>query len=98
MSAKTKFLGWMISGALKGNTIRRKLVVWITKREAIKMFDKMREKLQGKKTFIVGIASVIGAISAWISGTMTTDQAVQLIITSILAMTVRSGVETTKQG
>ena len=58
----------------------------------------MREKLQGKKTFIVGIASVIGAISAWISGTMTTDQAVQLIITSILAMTVRSGVETTKQG
>jgi len=51
----------------------------------------IREWLKGKKTFLVGISTIIGAIIAWSQGG-DLSVCVQAIITAVLAMTVRAGV------
>lgn len=50
--------------------------------------------LNGAKTYIVGVVSVIGAwIAVW-GGTLDFAQAVQITETAVLGMTIRHGVAT----
>ena len=49
--------------------------------------------LQGYKTYITAAASVLGALAAYVSGDVELAPALQLIITSILAVTLRSGIK-----
>lgn len=52
--------------------------------------------LTGYKTYITGAASIIGAVALYANGTDTASQAIQLVITALLAMFVRSGVAASK--
>jgi len=52
----------------------------------------LKDWLAGKKTYIVAIGAIVGAIVAWSQETMTDIQAIEAIIGAILAMTVRAGV------
>lgn len=46
----------------------------------------------GKKTYIVGIGTILGAVGGVMSGGLPLDQAIQLVVTALLGMTIRHGV------
>lgn len=48
--------------------------------------------LKGKKTYITGFLSVLGAVGAYLAGDATLMEAINLVIPAILAMTVRNGI------
>ena len=56
------------------------------------MLENIREKLRGKKTYVVGIGSIIGLVVAWTQGAVTTPDFIQGVITAVLGMTIRAGV------
>ena len=60
-------------------------------KEANKMLAKLQAILAGKKTYMVATAAVLTALIQIANGGDTQD-AIQQIITAILAMTVRAGV------
>lgn len=49
--------------------------------------------LQGKKTYITGIMTVLGAVAGVLTGDVVIADAVQLTVTAILGMTIRHGVK-----
>ena len=51
----------------------------------------MKEWLKGKKTFLVGLSAILGAVIAWVNGG-DAGSCIQAVITAVLAMTVRAGV------
>jgi len=57
---------------------------------------KIKVFLAGRKTYLIGLAAILGAAIAWSQGQMETTQAVEAIIAAILAMTLRAGI--TKSG
>lgn len=48
--------------------------------------------LSGYKTYIVGGVSIISAVAAYLVGDATISDTVQLVVTAVLGMTVRSGI------
>ncbi len=50
--------------------------------------------LDGKKTYVVGIVSIVSAAVAAYYGTTTWDDAAKIIETAVLGMTIRHGVTT----
>ncbi len=46
--------------------------------------------LKGKKTYIVGVLAVIGAVVSYFTGDLTIAQAGQACLTAILGMTIRN--------
>jgi uncharacterized membrane-anchored protein len=48
--------------------------------------------LAGKKTYIVGILAVVGAIATYLTGDTTLTDTIQLVVTAVLGMTIRNGV------
>lgn len=48
--------------------------------------------LAGKKTYVVGVIGIIGAIASYLVGDATVTQAGQAILTALLGMTIRHGV------
>lgn len=48
--------------------------------------------LIGYKTYIIGGLTILGTIGGWLGGTIEPNAAIQLIITALLGMTIRSGV------
>lgn len=65
---------------------------WIVRKEAIKMVEKVRIMLAGYKTYIGGIAAIVGAISAWINGAIPNEKAIEVIWEALMLMFVRAGV------
>jgi hypothetical protein len=53
--------------------------------------------LTGKKTYIVGLGTILGAVGGVMSGALPLEQAVQLVVTALLGMTIRSGINTSAQ-
>ncbi len=51
--------------------------------------------LSGYKTYIAGGFTLLGALSGFLSGNLTPDAALNLVVPAILAMTVRNGIATT---
>lgn len=49
-------------------------------------------KLKGKKTYVTGVLSLLGAAAAYATGDATGAQAAQLAVTAILGMTVRNAI------
>lgn len=49
----------------------------------------------GKKTYLVALGGVLGAVGGFLTGTMSAPEAVQLAISSVLAATIRSGIAAT---
>ena len=51
--------------------------------------------LSGYKTYVTAGLAVIGAIGAYLTGEATIAQTAQLVVTSLLAVFLRSGMKTT---
>lgn len=49
-------------------------------------------KLKGKKTYVVGVVAIIGAIASCLTGDLALASAAQAILTAILGMTIRNGI------
>jgi len=47
----------------------------------------------GKKTYILGIVTVISAAASYLVGDITAVEAAQLVVTSLLGMTIRNGMK-----
>ena|SRR3990167_5653451 len=93
---RAKAVIWMLEGIAKGDTIRRKLALWQLKERILKeeqMLEKIKLGLSGKKTYLVALGSIIGVVIAWTNGTISNEQAVDTLIQSVLAMTVRAGIK-----
>lgn len=54
--------------------------------------------LKGYKTYIVGVVTVIGFLSGYLIGDVDLASAAQGIVTAVLAMTVRQGINTVVAG
>jgi hypothetical protein len=52
------------------------------------------DMLSGYKTYIAGALTILGALGGFLTGNLGVDQAVNLVVPAILAMTVRHGVST----
>ncbi len=52
-------------------------------------------KLSGWKTYIVGVAAILTAVGAWMSGTLDPKGAIEAVWAAIMAMTIRHGITTT---
>lgn len=50
--------------------------------------------LKGKKTYVVAVLSILGAIGAYLTGDATMAEAIQLSITAVLGATLRAGMAT----
>src|SRR3990167_9193164 len=93
---RAKAVIWMLEVIAKGDTIRRKLALWQLKERILKeeqMLEKIKLGLSGKKTYLVALGSIIGVVIAWTNGTISNEQAVDTLIQSVLAMTVRAGIK-----
>jgi hypothetical protein len=51
--------------------------------------------LSGYKTYVAGALTILGALGAYLTGNLAPDQAINLVVPAILAMTVRNGISTT---
>ena len=51
--------------------------------------------LNGYKTYIAGAFTLLGAFGGFLSGNLTPDAALNLVVPAVLAMTVRNGIATT---
>ena len=49
--------------------------------------------LKGKKTYITAITAIIGALSAYLTGEVEAAEAIQLGVTELLALFIRSGIK-----
>ena len=49
----------------------------------------------GYKTYIAGAFTLLGALTGFLSGNLTPDAALNLVVPAVLAMTVRNGIATT---
>ncbi len=49
--------------------------------------------LAGKKTYVTSAMTILGAVAGVLTGTVAIPDAIQLGITAILAMTLRSGIK-----
>lgn len=48
---------------------------------------------KGKKTYILGAVSIIGAIASYLVGDASLNDTVQLVVTAGLGMTIRNGIK-----
>lgn len=46
----------------------------------------------GYKTYIAGALTILGALGGYLTGNLAPDQAINLIVPAVLAMTVRNGI------
>lgn len=49
--------------------------------------------LKGKKTYVVGVLSILGTIGTYLVGDLALAEAAQLILTAALGMTVRNAIK-----
>lgn len=96
---KEKIAIWFLRGAMERGSVRNLLLAGFTKwkakrilKENNQMLENLREKLAGKKTYIVAAAGIIGAVAAWVSGTLPPDKAIEMIWAAVMGMTMRAGV------
>lgn len=45
----------------------------------------------GKKTYLVSLGAIFGAVGGFLTGTVSMPDAIQMIITAVLAATLRNG-------
>ena len=57
--------------------------------------NKLKEFLQGKKTYLAGIATILSCIIAWVNGA---NLDWNLIITALMGMFIRAGVSKNLSG
>jgi hypothetical protein len=48
--------------------------------------------LQGKKTYLVAIGGVLGAVGGFLTGALTLPDAIDLAVTSVIGATLRNGI------
>lgn len=46
----------------------------------------------GKKTYLVSLGSILGAVGGFLTGTLSMPDAIQMVITAVLAATIRNSI------
>ena len=54
---------------------------------------KFKGKFKGKKTYIFGGLSLLGAVASYLVGDANAAQAAQIAVTAVLGMTLRNGMQ-----
>lgn len=54
--------------------------------------------MNGKKTYLVGIGSILAGVGGYLTGTIQLENAIQLVVTGLSAITIRHGVSTSTSG
>lgn len=94
---KAKGAVWMLKGLLKeGNGVRKRLIYFGIRRELDKkenkiMIENFRNGLAGKKTYLVAVAAILGAVISFSNGDIDATKALELGIEAVLACTLRAG-------
>lgn len=57
------------------------------------MLTTIREFLQGKKTYLLALCTIITTAVAWAEGTIDTAHALELIGGALFASTIRAGIK-----
>lgn len=57
--------------------------------------DRIFEKLNGWKTYIIGVAAILTALGAYLNHTITVKELIEAVWAAIMAMTIRHGITTT---
>ena len=52
--------------------------------------------LEGKKTYITGIITIVGAIAGILTNSVPLPDGIQLVITAVMGMTIRSGISSSE--
>ena len=60
------------------------------------MFDSIKNKLSGSKTYIVAGAAILGALAAWLQGTMGTEDFIKSTVAAVIAITTRAAIAKTE--
>lgn len=58
----------------------------------IKLLTILKPMLQGKKTYVVGVMTILGYIASYLVGDVSLTTILEPCITAILAMTIRNGI------
>ena len=58
------------------------------------MLSKIKAWLQGKKTYLLALSAIVGAVVAYTEGQVLIVEAIKMIIEGMLAMTIRASIST----
>jgi len=61
--------------------------------DIIKLLKRLKYMLKGKKTYVTGTLAILTAIAAYLTGDSTLIEAIQLVVTAALGMTVRNAIK-----
>jgi hypothetical protein len=100
MLKKTKIkLGlWILDGMMTpGSNARKTLVFWkvgklLQEGKNMETLAKLKELVQGKKTYILAIGAIVGTIVAWTNGQVNDVDAIKQIWEALIAATIRQGI------
>ena len=54
--------------------------------------EKLKGKLQGKKTYVIALLAMIISVLAWKGGSITLFQTVQTVLIALLFITMKAGI------
>jgi hypothetical protein len=61
--------------------------------DIIKLLTRLKPMLKGHKTYITGTLAILTAIGTYLSGDMSLAEAIQLVVSAALGMTVRNAIK-----
>ena len=88
MSSHPEFPSRTIGTTKKKSNVSIKLYV-----DIIKLLTKLKAMLKGHKTYITGTLAILTAIGTYLSGDMSLAEAIQLVVSAALGMTVRNAIK-----
>ena len=75
------------------NWLKRKILEIVLKKALKKVFTmKVKEWLSGKKTYLICIGTILGAVISWVSGEIELGKMIEIIVAAIIAITLRAGI------
>jgi hypothetical protein len=61
--------------------------------DTFKLLTRLKTMLKGHKTYITGTLAILTAIGTYLSGDMSLAEAIQLVVSAALGMTVRNAIK-----
>ena len=75
------------------NWLKKKIVTFILKKLLRKVFsmEKIRKWLEGKKTYLICLSTILGSIIAWLSNEIQLAEMIKIIAVAIVGITLKAG-------
>lgn len=58
----------------------------------LKLFNVIRALLKGKKTYLISVIGIVGALTAFATGVLTMPQLIEAILVALGLSTLRAGI------